>query len=221
MPQIFRPRSNNLTRLLLLGGSLGIACLTIMLLGIYSSPYVTGVTAIPAQPVPFSHKHHVGELGIDCRYCHTSVEQSSFAGLPDTATCMTCHSQLWTNAQVLAPVRQSFTQKRPITWARVHDLPDYVYFNHQAHVSHGVACQSCHGRIDRMPLTRQVAPLTMQWCLDCHRNPAPHLREENAITRMLPTAPGAQTRNDNKGHLLLVHYGIPTDRLTECVTCHR
>jgi len=217
MPQIFRARANGLSRLLI--------AVTLLLLVVGASagfmlsfsPYNTGQGAVPEQPVPFSHKHHVGALGIDCRYCHTSVERSSFAGLPDTQTCMTCHSQLWTNAEMLAPVRQSLKQDQPLAWIRVHDMPDFVYFNHQAHTENGVACQSCHGRVDKMPLMRQARPLTMRWCLECHRNPGPQLREPDQITAMV----GEKSNDPGKSRRLLKQYDIHTSRMTECVTCHR
>lgn len=182
-----------------------------------TSPYATGQNRVPQQPVPFSHQHHVGALGIDCGYCHTSFERSSFAGFPDTATCMTCHSQLWTNADVLAPVRESLKTSQPIAWTRVYDLPDFVYFSHQAHTTNGVGCESCHGRVDQMPLIRQEKPLTMKWCLECHRNPGPHLREQEQITAM----GYANKAGKSQGIKMLEEYNIPTDRMTECVTCHR
>jgi len=127
------------------------------------------------QPVPFSHEHHVAGLGLDCRFCHSGVEVSANAGLPPTTTCMTCHSQIWTNAELLAPVRLSLANGTPLAWHRVTDLPDYVYFNHSIHIAKGIGCSSCHGEIDRMPLTYKAKSLTMQFCLDCHRNPPPNL----------------------------------------------
>lgn len=220
MPQIFHRRTNGITRLFLvavftavvIGAGLGFA--------LNSSPYSTRQNAVPSQPVPFSHQHHVGALGIDCQYCHTSVDRSPFAGLPDTGTCMTCHSQLWTNADMLEPVRASFREGQPLHWTRVHDLPDFVYFNHQVHVNNGVGCESCHGRVDRMPLMRQAKPLTMKWCLDCHRDPGPQLRERDQITVMgYPL--GKRDNRQAKARGLMTQYDIPTDRMTECVTCHR
>src|SRR5258708_25577585 len=135
------------------------------------SDYTTGVHVVRNQPVEFSHQHHVGGLGIDCRYCHTGVEESSMAGMPPTETCMQCHRWIWRESPKLAPVRDSFRTGRPIRWARVHDLPDFVYFDHGIHVKKGVACVTCHGRIDRMPLVRREHTLHMQWCLACHRHP--------------------------------------------------
>ncbi|WP_148863671.1 cytochrome c3 family protein [Marinobacter fonticola] len=215
MPQLFRRRTNGYVQLFL-----ALVALTVLLAGVAlslnGSPYATGQNAVPEQPVPFSHQHHVGGLGIDCQYCHTSVDRSSFAGLPDTQTCMTCHSQLWTNADMLAPVRQSLARKEPIEWVRVHDLPDHVYFNHQMHVNNGVGCESCHGRVDRMPLMRQDKPLTMKWCLECHRNPGPRLRPKDKITEMGYSPDSGRSADD-----YLALYDIHTDRMTECSTCHR
>lgn len=213
MPQIFHPRVNGLTRILLAGGALAIVVFACVAWFLNRSPYSTGQGAVPEQPVPFSHQHHVGGLGIDCRYCHTGVDRSRFAGLPDTHTCMSCHSQLWTEAQMLAPVRESLKEDRPLRWIRVHKLPDFVYFDHRAHVTRGIGCESCHGRVDRMPLMRQAMPMTMQWCLDCHRQPQKALRAPDRITAM-----GAPVASDPDA---LLRYRIHTDRMTECVTCHR
>lgn len=140
------------------------------------SPYVTKQGERLEQPVPFSHQHHVAGLGLDCRYCHTSVENSSFAGIPPTKTCMNCHSEIWTNADILEPVRASYRNNTPIWWTKLHDLPDYVYFNHEIHINKGIGCASCHGPVDEMPLTYAHASLQMEWCLDCHRNPAKNIR---------------------------------------------
>jgi hypothetical protein len=217
MPQVFRPRANALVILIA-----GVVLVVFLGVGIGAtalegSPYATGEGSIPEQPVPFSHQHHVAGLGIDCRYCHTGVERSSFAGMPATDTCMTCHSQIWTNAQMLQPVRNSLASNEPLRWVRVHDLADYVYFSHQVHVNNGVGCESCHGRVDQMPLMRQTEPLTMQWCLDCHRNPKPNLRPPDRITAM-----GYQPSEDQQpGKALLAHYAIDVDEMTECVACHR
>lgn len=171
------------------------------------------------QPVQFSHKHHVGDDGIDCRYCHTSVEEGAFAGVPPTHTCMTCHSQIWTNSPLLEPVRESFRTGQPIRWQRVHDLPDFVYFNHSIHVKKGIGCESCHGRVDQMPLTWKEKDLTMAWCLDCHRNPEANLRPRERVTEMgyKPDQPqsalGKQLANDYKI--------LNSFQLTNCSTCHR
>jgi hypothetical protein len=179
--------------------------------------YVRHLRWIVEQPVPFSHQHHVAGLGIDCRFCHTSVEVSASAGLPPTYTCMTCHSQIWTNAAILAPVRESLADGKPIEWHRVTSLPDYVYFNHSIHIAKGVGCESCHGEVDRMALTYKAKTLTMQFCLNCHRDPGPHLRPKAALydTEWQRTAdtpsPGA----------LMAEYHVPDRNLTDCSLCHR
>lgn len=219
MAQLFSPRANQWARLLIIGIMVLLVGAMAILLLLPHTPYSTGQHQTPEQPVPFSHQHHVGALGIDCQYCHTGVDRSPFAGLPDTETCMSCHSQLWTSADMLAPVRQSLAEGRPLAWARVHDLPDFVYFNHEAHVNNGVGCESCHGRVDRMPLTVQAKPLTMRWCLDCHTNPAPRLRPRDEVTTMGYRP--AENPDGGPGAQLARHYGIPKQRMTDCVTCHR
>ena len=218
MPQIFRPAADTIARLVLAAAIV----LPLMLLGlafaIERSPHVTDQGIIVQQPIPFSHQHHVGGLGLDCRYCHTGVEQSAFAGLPPTETCMTCHSQIWTNAAMLAPVRQSLASALPIHWQRVNRLPGYVYFDHSIHVAKGVGCTTCHGPVDRMPLMYQDAPLTMEWCLDCHRNPAKNLRPRSEIFST-DWKPGPDQTAE--GHERLAEYGIKIDHLTDCSVCHR
>ncbi|HXE66509.1 MAG TPA: cytochrome c3 family protein [Rhodanobacteraceae bacterium] len=169
------------------------------------------------QVVPFSHKHHVGDDGIDCRYCHQSVEQSAFAGIPSLSTCMTCHSQLYTHQKMLAPLLTAFDSGVPLHWQRVYKLPDFVYFNHGIHVAKGVGCASCHGPVDEMPLMSRNEHLTMQWCLSCHRDPAKHLRPRDEVFNLHwhakdPLALGA---------VLMRKYHIDTRRLTDCSTCHR
>jgi hypothetical protein len=148
------------------------------------SPWVTRQGQRPDQPVPFSHKHHVQGLGLQCQYCHTTVERSSYAGIPPTRTCMNCHAQIWTNAQLLEPVRTSWYTGESIPWIKVHDLPDYVYFSHEIHVNKGIGCASCHGRVDQMPLMYAQNTLQMEWCLDCHRNPSKNLRPTTEIYNM-------------------------------------
>jgi hypothetical protein len=155
------------------------------------SPWVTRQGQRPDQPVPFSHKHHVQGLGLQCQYCHTSVEKSSYAGIPPTKTCMNCHSEIWTNAQLLEPVRNSWATGESIQWIRVHDLPDYVYFNHEIHVNKGIGCASCHGRVDEMPLMYEENSLQMEWCLNCHRNPAGNLRPTAEIYNMAWAGPSS------------------------------
>ena len=168
------------------------------------------------QPIQFSHERHVASNGIDCRYCHTSVETSAFAGIPPTKTCMNCHSQIFSNSPFLEPVRASFRTGESIQWTRVHDLPDFVYFNHSIHVNKGVGCSTCHGRVDRMPLMYQVASLQMQWCLDCHRNPERYVRPREAVYRMDYEPPADQLA---LGRKLVAEYQI--QKLTSCSTCHR
>jgi len=168
--------------------------------------------------VPFSHEHHVGGLGLDCRYCHTSVENARFAGLPPSETCMSCHSQIWTNAQMLAPVRASLAENKPIRWRRVNELPGYVYFDHSIHIAKGVGCSTCHGPIHEMKLTRQAEPLTMQWCLACHRDPSKSIRPREAVFDPGWSPPDDQ---ENSGRKLMAAYHIRTDHLTDCSICHR
>ena len=183
------------------------------------SYYNTRVDQAREQPVPFSHAHHVGALGIDCRYCHTSVETSSFAGVPPTKTCMNCHAQIWLTSPTLEPVRASFRDDTSISWTRVHDLPDFVYFNHSIHINKGIGCESCHGRVDRMPLTWQESSLQMEWCLDCHRHPEKQVRPREFITTMGYQAAGNQ---EEIGRRLVKEYRIQDARtLTSCSTCHR
>src|SRR5690349_9841428 len=192
MAQIFRPRADAIARAALVG--LAVAPVLLVGLGytIMRSPYVTEQNVTREQPVPFSHQHHVGQLGIECRYCHTSVAKARFAGIPPTETCMTCHSQIWTNAGMLAPVRASLAENRPLRWQRVHNLPDYVYFDHSVHVTNGVGCSTCHGRVDQMPLMRQAAPLRMAWGLNSPPNPAPNLGPREATFALAWLPPKAQ-----------------------------
>ena len=216
MPQIFHRSANTLSKvslagiLLLVGALIGLA----MLLG--RSSYVTRAQEYVEQPVQFSHLHHVLDDGIDCRYCHTSVETSSFAGIPPTKTCMNCHSQIWQSAPILEPVRASFREDKPMTWVRVHDLPDFVYFNHSIHVKKGMGCETCHGRIDQMPLTKQQNSLQMEWCTNCHRNPQDYVRPREEVFTM-----GYRPREDQAtlGPKLVAQYNIKPS--TDCSTCHR
>jgi hypothetical protein len=219
MPQIFRPRANTIARLVLLAIPTLPVLLVLLGWGLMRSPYVTGAQITPRQPIPFSHEHHVGALGIDCRYCHTSVETSASAGIPPTQTCMNCHSQIWANSPYLEPVRASFRDNQPIEWVRVHDLPDFVYFNHSIHVNKGVGCSTCHGQVDNMPLMYQVASLQMEWCVQCHRNPQAVLRPRDQIFNMSWQAPPDQ---EQVGAQLAKSYNIrSTAVLTSCSTCHR
>jgi len=177
-----------------------------------------GVFEPVAQPIPFSHKHHVGDDGIDCRYCHTSVEKSGFAGLPSTSICLSCHSQLFLDSSALAPLHESARTGRPIQWTRVHDLPDFVYFEHDIHVNKGVACVECHGRVDQMPLTWRTASLEMQWCLNCHRNAPQHIRP---LSKVLSMAPQRPLSPEEVRQLARLYKLRSANALTNCSTCHR
>jgi hypothetical protein len=180
MPQIFPRSSNTLSRVGIISAVVGVPAL--FSLGfIFNMTYSAEIQDPKTQPVQFSHKHHVGDDGIDCRYCHTSVDKSDSAGMPSTYTCMSCHSQLWSDSPELEKVRESFRTGKPIQWARVHDLPDFVFFNHSIHVQKGVSCVSCHGRVDEMPLMYKENTLTMEWCLRCHRNPEKNLRPREYV----------------------------------------
>jgi hypothetical protein len=218
MTQIFHPSTNTISRVSIFGALFFVLGLLFVVYMIFRSPYVTGVNVVLDQPVPFSHEHHVRGLGLDCRYCHTSVEKSSFAGIPPTETCMTCHSQIWTDSPMLAPVRTSMRTSTPIRWNRVHDLPDYVFFNHSIHVQKGVGCVSCHGPVDQMPMTWKAKPMTMEWCLSCHREPERHLRPRTEVFNMNWVPPGNQV---SEGRKLIKEHEIPVQRLSDCYTCHR
>jgi hypothetical protein len=184
MAQIFDRSSNSLARMSLVLTGLIVIALGVTLDQLQRSPWVTRQGQRPDQPVPFSHKHHVQGLGLQCQYCHVSVEKSSYAGIPPTKTCINCHAQIWTNAALLEPVRHSWATGESIVWTKVHDLPDYVYFNHSIHVNKGLGCASCHGRVDQMPLMYQQNTLQMEWCLNCHRDPAKNLRPVSQVYNM-------------------------------------
>ena len=216
MPQIFQRSANTLSKLSLAGLLLFVAGLILTAMVIGRSSYTTRAQEYIEQPVQFSHRHHVLDDGIDCRYCHTSVETSPFAGIPPTKTCMNCHSQIWATAPILEPVRTSFRDDTPLRWIRVHDLPDFVYFNHSVHVKKGVGCETCHGRIDEMPLTLQQNTLQMDWCLNCHRNPENYVRPRSEIYTMGYRPPVPQSVI---GPQLVKEYGIRGN--TSCSTCHR
>jgi hypothetical protein len=218
MGQIFHPSTNTFAKVTIFGGVVFLAILAAVGLALARSDYVTGAGVIQPQPVQFSHEHHVSGLGIDCRYCHTTVEKSSFAGLPSTHTCMSCHSQIWNDSPKLEPVRESYSTGQPIALTRVNDLPDFVYFNHSIHVNKGVGCTECHGQVDKMPLMWQAAPLTMEWCLNCHRQPQQALRPVDQVFNMDYVHPANQ---EALGKQLVEEYHIPTQRLTDCYTCHR
>lgn len=219
MSQIFHRSTNTFTRVSIFGAVFAIGFLGWALASLHRSSYNTGADDARVQPVQFSHAHHVGGLGLDCRYCHTTVEKSGFANIPPTKTCMNCHSQIWKDSPTLEPVRSSFRTGESIEWVRVHDLPDFVYFNHSIHVTKGVGCETCHGRVDKMPLTSQYASLQMEWCLNCHRNPEKYLRPREFVTKM-----GYQPAEDQEviGRRLMREYNIPSAALlTSCSTCHR
>jgi len=216
MPQIFRRSANTLSRVSIFGLLSLVGGLILLAIVLARSSYVTRQHIFVEQPLQFSHMHHVTDDGIDCRYCHTSAETSSFAGIPPTKTCMNCHSVLFANASFLEPVRASFRDNRPLHWVRVHDLPDFVYFNHSIHIKKGIGCETCHGRIDQMPLTYQQNSLLMEWCIDCHKNPAPNLRPREEITTM-----GYRPAKDQAelGPELMKAYNVHPS--TSCSTCHR
>ena len=190
-----------------------------LVLTLQRSDFVTGANSFVTQPVQFSHQHHAGGIGIECRYCHTSVEVSPSAGIPPTKTCINCHSQIWNTSPYLEPVRASFRDDKPLNWTRVHDLPDFVYFNHSIHVRKGVGCETCHGRVDRMPLMLQKSSLQMEWCLDCHRDPAKYVRPRDQVTTMGYVPAEAQSVI---GPRLVSEYKIADkENLTNCSVCHR
>jgi len=217
MAQIFPQSANTLSKvsiivlLVTVAGLGGVA----FELGADSS-YATNQGVARTQPVPFSHTHHVGSMGIDCRYCHSTVETSAYANIPPTKTCMNCHSQIWVNSPTLEPVRASYRTDQSIPWVKVHDLPDFVYFNHSIHVKKGVGCETCHGRVDRMALMRQENNLEMRWCLDCHRHPEQYVRPRKFVTTMGYVPDGDQ---EEIGKKLVQEYHI--QKLDTCYTCHR
>jgi hypothetical protein len=219
MAQIFHRSTNAISRLTIFGGLLVIVVVTWAWAGLIRAPYVSDQFEARDQPVPFSHEHHVGGLGIDCRYCHTSVEKSPFAGIPPTQICMNCHKQVWADSPTLEPVRASLRENRPIEWIRVNNVPDFVYFNHAIHVHKGVGCETCHGRVDEMPLTWKAQSLHMEWCLNCHRAPENFLRPREEVFTMgyVPPIPQSEL-----GRQLLVTYKVDLPwKLTNCSICHR
>jgi hypothetical protein len=216
MAQVFRP---GMVFVLKLGaGALLILCVAVILscraMVASSPPIDSPVVQVP----PFSHKHHISDVGLDCRFCHTSVETSAFAGIPPTSTCMTCHSQLFKDQAILAPVFASFRDNRPLQWVRVHRLPDFAYFNHGIHVAKGIGCSTCHGHVDQMPLMWRTQSLEMDWCLGCHREPEKFIRPRDKVFDMSWQAPPDQLE---QGRRLVTAYGIDRRRLTDCSNCHR
>ncbi len=232
MGQFFSPAANTIARFTLLGALvLAVGSLWFFEM-MQRSSYYSQRGVVRQQPVPFSHEHHVGGLGIDCRYCHTSVEEASFAGMPPTKTCMNCHAQIWTNANLLEPVRNSYVSGKPIHWKRVNDLPDYVYFDHSIHIHKGIGCNDCHGPVDRMPLMYPAATLQMEWCMNCHRAPEKFLRPTDQVFNMryqsptsrYPVVVDGKTFVDQRklGDYLSKKYSVRTAQdITSCSTCHR
>jgi Cytochrome c7 and related cytochrome c len=213
MASLFPPWSNTALRLgiALLAASVLSAILSFIIF--VRTPWRRREFESVAQPVEFDHRHHTQDDGIDCRYCHSTVDKAATAGIPTTEKCMGCHSQIWNQSPMLEPVRRSYFSRMPIPWSRVHDLPDFVYFDHSIHVNRGVGCVTCHGRVDRMASVYQVAPLTMDWCLDCHRAPETRLRPIEQVTNM--------RWNEEKTTSLAVARRFDVARLTHCSTCHR
>ena len=219
MPQIFHHSTNALAKISIYGAIFVVVAALWATVELNRSAWNTGQWLERQQPVQFSHKHHVGDDGIDCRYCHTGVETSATAGIPPTKTCMTCHSVLFNDSGYLEPVRESYRTDSSIQWVKVHRLADYVYFNHSIHVNKGVGCSSCHGRVDQMPLVFQANTLLMEWCLDCHRNTEKVLRPMDKVFDMTWTAPANQAELGKKYH---ADRDIrSTTELTSCSTCHR
>ena len=216
MPQIFHRSTNTISRVSIFGAIFFVVALGGLQDEITRSPWVTQAHVAREQPIQFSHERHVAGNGIDCRYCHTSVEQSAFAGIPPTKTCMNCHSQIFANSPYLEPVRESFRSGKSIAWTRVHDLPDFVYFDHSIHLHKGVGCTTCHGQVDRMPLMMQEKSLQMEWCIDCHRHPEQYVRPRDAVFRVDYVPPADQLE---LGRRLVAEYQI--QKLTSCSTCHR
>jgi hypothetical protein len=215
MAQIFHRSFNTIAKITVIALVILAVGAGIIISVLSRSAYFTRATVPVDQPVPFSHKHHVSGLGIDCRYCHTTVETAAFADIPPVETCMTCHSQIWSQSPMLEPIRQSYRTGEPLEWTRVHDLPDFVYFDHSIHVNKGIGCVSCHGEVDQMPLTWQVNSLQMDWCLDCHREPERFVRPKERVFDM-------EWQPENQlelGTQLVNEYKIR--KLTDCYTCHR
>ena len=219
MAQIFHPSTNTISRVSIFGAVFVIAFLLWLVAQMHRSPWATEAHVAKEQPIQFSHERHVGGNGIDCRYCHSSVETSAFAGIPPTKTCMNCHSVLFSNAAILEPVRASFKNDTPLTWIRVNDLPDFVYFSHQIHVRQGVGCATCHGPIDKMPLTYQARSLQMEWCLDCHRAPEQYLRPRSEVFNMAYEPPANQLELGNR--LKREYHVTSVQHMTSCSVCHR
>lgn len=219
MAQIFKRSANNIAKISLVVAVILAGTAFYVYTQVARSSYITGAYIEKQQPVQFSHKHHVGDDGIDCRYCHTTVETTASAGMPPTQTCMNCHNQLYADSPYLEPIRASYRENIPIQWERVHDLPDYTYFNHSIHVAKGVGCSTCHGQIDNMPAVYQVASLQMEWCLSCHREPEKFIRPKTEIYNM-QWDPNTLTAEERQ--VMKANYKIrEAEVLTSCSTCHR
>ncbi len=218
MSQIFHPSMKVISRASIVLLVLLIALITWVCIELYNSGYTTDVNVPREQMIPFSHKRHVDGNGIACDYCHTTVGTSSFAGIPPTYTCMTCHSQVFNTSPLLEPVRTSLQTGKPLVWIRVNDLPDFVYFNHSIHVAKGIGCVTCHGQVDQMPLTWRQHTLFMSWCLDCHRAPEKYIRPRSEIFNMNWKPPEDQIV---LGRRLVKEYNVQVKRITDCSTCHR
>lgn len=219
MAQLFKPGANNIAKACLALAVILAGCVFYAYTQIARSSYLTNQYLQRPQPVQFSHRHHVGDDGIDCRYCHTSVESGASAGIPPTQTCMNCHNQLYLDSPYLEPVRASYRDNKPIKWERVHDLPGYAYFNHSIHIAKGVGCSTCHGQIDNMPSVYQENSLQMEWCLSCHRNPEQFIRPKDEIYNMKWKDSNLTSQQREE---LKVDYKIRSrELLTSCSTCHR
>lgn len=216
MPQVFPESANVLAKASLPGA--GLLLVAVVLVGANVTPYTHNLNVALDQPAPFSHMHHVDQLGIDCRYCHTTVEESPFAGIPSTETCYTCHSQIWTNSPLLQVVRDSYAKGQPMEWNRVNIVPDFVFFDHSIHIKKGISCVSCHGNIDRMNLTAKENAFQMLFCLDCHREPEKNLRPLSEVFNMNYQPP---PNHEELAKELMEKYGIEKTGLTDCWVCHR
>ena len=216
MAQIFHPSTNTISRFTIFGGVAFIVVVFATVAAVNRASYITEVGMARVQPVQFSHKHHVTDDGIDCRYCHTSVENSSFAGIPSTKICMNCHTQIWPDSPILEPVRESFRTGQSLQWTRVHNLPGFVYFDHSIHLNKGIGCVTCHGRVDQMALMWRENSLYMEWCLECHRNPERFVRPREQVFSMDWQPQGDQVA---LGEKLVQQYNI--QKLTSCSVCHR
>ncbi|MFN0007836.1 MAG: cytochrome c3 family protein [Planctomycetota bacterium] len=221
MAQVFHPSANTISKVTIFGGVFVVGIVGWAVREINRSPWITDAQVAREQPVQFSHKHHVQGLGIDCRFCHSGVEDGAFAGIPPTKTCMGCHAEVWKDAPLLEPVRESFRSDRSIEWVRVHDLPDYVYFDHSIHLKKGVGCESCHGRVDEMPLTWREHSLNMEWCLACHRDPAAFLRPKDKLFEMGwdPSSANPPRTQREIGEELVRENHV--HGVTNCSVCHR